>query len=98
MTESFDDTTDGQIVDELGALKAQTSDLAKPEKALKGELIQRLNGFGVAEGALFRAAVSTAVSWVLDTQAIKVEMPEEWLKARTKKRESTTVRVSAQIA
>ncbi len=71
------------------------NDLSKRQDALKGEIIQRLDGFGVAEGALFRAAVSAAVSWVLDTQAIKVEMPEEWLKARTKKRASTTIRVSA---
>ena len=76
MTDALDDTTDAQLVDELGSLKAQLADLGKREQTLKGELIRRLGGDGVADGALFRAAVSTAVSWVLDTLAIKVEMPE----------------------
>ena len=98
MTDSFDDTTDGQIVDELGTLKAQVSDLTKREKALKGELIQRLDGFGVAEGALFRAAVSTSTSCSLDTAAIKAEMPEAWLQAHSKERETTTVRIGARTA
>ncbi len=98
MTDVFDDTSDGQIVDELGALKAQVSDLTKREKALKDEIIRRLDGFGVTEGALFRAAVSTSTTCSLDTKAIREKMPEAWLQAHSKQRETTTVRIGARTA
>ena len=83
----------GDLADALGKLKAEAANVKAREDALKAELIAR--GVAEAEGALFRATVSEAARWTLDSDRVKAEMGEAWYSARCKVGISTTVRVSA---
>ena len=51
----------GEVVDQLGSVKAQISDLETREKALRDELIRR--GITAASGDAYGANVSSAVRW-----------------------------------
>ena len=55
----------GDLVDRLGALKAEIGGLQDQEKALREELIRR--GSPSIEGAAYSAAITEAVRWTLDT-------------------------------
>ena len=54
-----------QLVDQLGALKAEIAALEGREKTLREELLHR--GITEAEGARFSAMITQAVRWTLDT-------------------------------
>jgi hypothetical protein len=83
----------GDIADQLGRLKADAADLKAREDALKAELIRR--GATEAEGALFRATLTEAARWTLDTDRVKAEMGEPWYSSHCRVGTSTTLRVSA---
>jgi hypothetical protein len=93
MATAFHNHTAGQIVDELGSIKAQIADLKAREDALKAELIAR--GAAEAEGSLFRATISTAMRWTLDAERVKAEMGENWYTTRCKTSAVTSLRISA---
>jgi hypothetical protein len=94
----FDNLSDGQLVDELGALKAELAELNERENALKSALIAR--GVGEVEGARFRASISAeSIRWTLDGAAVKAEMGEAWVPRHSKRsRVSPAVRIAARIA
>jgi hypothetical protein len=83
----------GDLVDELGAIKAEAAEVKAREDALRAELISRK--LSEAEGALFRASVTEATRWTLDTDRVKSEMGDAWCTARSKVAAVTTVRVCA---
>jgi hypothetical protein len=93
MISPFHNHTAGQIVDELGSIKAQIADLKAREDALKAELIAR--GNTEAEGALFRATISTAMRWSLDSERVKAEMGDDWYSSRCRVASVTSLRISA---
>lgn len=76
-----------QLVDRLGALKAEIAALDAGEKALRDELLRR--GITEAEGVRFSAA---------DTKAVKVEMGAPWYDARCRQSLVTTVAVKPRVA
>src|SRR5262249_47175724 len=61
----------GDLVDELGALKARIADLEAPEKLLRAELIDRRTT--CAEGSVYSATVTGAVRWTLGSKAVRAE-------------------------
>jgi hypothetical protein len=85
--------TNGALVDELGTVKAQAADLKAREDALKAELIARR--VTEAEGALFRATITDATRWTLDTDKVKSETGTDWYVARCRVSATTTVRLCA---
>jgi hypothetical protein len=89
----FHNLSAGALADELGAIKSDLADLKAREDALRTELIRR--GVSEAEGALFRATVSEATRWTLDTDRVKSEMGAAWYETHCKGSLTTTVRVSA---
>ena len=72
----FHNVSAGDLVDQLGALKAEIAALEDREKSLRDELIRR--GVSEARGALFGASVTQAIRWTLNTAAIKSEMGLPW--------------------
>jgi hypothetical protein len=93
---SLNNLSVGQLIDELGQVKAEAAEIEQREKALKAELIARK--VTEAEGALFRATVTEALRQSLDAEAIKAEMGERWYGIHCKVGVTTTVRVSARIS
>jgi ABC-type xylose transport system substrate-binding protein len=93
MATQFDNLSAGQLVDELGQVKAEAAEIEAREKELKAELIAR--SVTEAEGALFRATVSEALRETIDTEKVKAEMGATWWSARCRIGVVTTVRVSA---
>ncbi|HLJ18974.1 MAG TPA: hypothetical protein VKU84_02185 [Stellaceae bacterium] len=93
MTSTLHNYSAGDLVDELGALKADLANLKSREDAIRAELIGR--GVTEAEGALFRATITEATRWTLDTDRVKAEMGQAWYEGRCKIGTATTVRVSA---
>jgi hypothetical protein len=85
--------TIGQLVDELGQVKAEAAEIKAREDLLKAELTAR--DVTEAEGDLFRATVTVASRWTLDAERVKAEMGVGWYDARCKIGSVTTVRVSA---
>jgi hypothetical protein len=83
----------GEIVDQLGHAKAALADAHAAESALKAELIAR--GVTEAEGALFRATVTSGSRWTLNADAIRKELGELWVVSHSKVTTVTTVRVAA---
>jgi hypothetical protein len=83
----------GEIVDQLGRVKAEAAEIKAREDLLKAEMITR--GVSEAEGELFRATVTTASRWTLDAERVKAEMGAGWYDSRCKVGTVTTVRVSA---
>jgi hypothetical protein len=83
----------GEIVDQLGRVKAEAAEIKAREDLLKLELTAR--GVTEAEGDLFRATVTVASRWTLDAERVKSEMGVGWFDTRCKIGTVTTVRVSA---
>lgn len=81
----------GDLVDELGALKARIADLEARENLLRTELIYRRST--CAEGAVYSAAIAEAVRWTLDSKAVRAEMGDAWYDARCRQSMVTTVAV-----
>jgi len=89
----FHNLSAGQLADQLGALKADIADLETREKQLRDELVRR--GLSEVEGNLFRATISEAVRWTIETAKVKEEMGEAWWNARCRQGLVTTVAVKA---
>ncbi len=89
----FHNLSDGDLVDQLGAIKAELADVKAREDELKAQLIAR--GLPEAEGALFRATVSQGVRWTLDVERVRAEMGAAWCDQRSKVASVTGVRISA---
>ena len=81
----------GEVVDQLGSVKAQIADLETREKALRDELIRR--SITSAAGDAYDASVTETVRWTLDTKALKAEMGAAWYDARCRQALITTVKV-----
>lgn len=90
----------GQLADELGQVKAQIADLKRHEEKLKDQLKKLLKGQGEAEGALFRATVSTFPTTNVDWRAIaeRMEPSPQLVAAYTEHGEQTNVKVVARKA
>ena len=86
----------GELVDQLGGLKAAIADLEKRQKALRDELLAR--AVEQVEGAQFGATITQSVRWTLDTKAVKVEMGEGWYDRHCRQSMVTTVNVEPLIA
>ena len=89
----FDNLPVGEIVDQLGTVKAEIADLETREKLLRAELLKRC--VIEAEGAQYAAAVTQAVRWTLDTKAVRSEMGDAWFDRRCKQALVTNVTVAA---
>jgi hypothetical protein len=89
----FHNLSVSDLADRLGHAKAALADAQAAESALRAELIAR--GVSEAEGALFRATVTSGSRWTLNADTIREEMGELWTVARSKVATVTTVRVSA---
>src|SRR6202011_2711246 len=83
----------GQLVDELGQVKAEAAEIKAREDLLKAELTAR--DVTEAEGDLFRATVTVASRWTLDAERLKAEMGVGWYDSRCKIGSVTTVRATA---
>lgn len=83
------------IVDQLGALKAQQSDLKKRSGTLQEQLVKA--GVTEAEGALFRATVSTHDVETINWEAIarKLNPSQQLITGNTSKAKRTTVKIVA---
>ena len=86
----------GDLVDRLGALKAEIAALEAREKALRDELIRR--NVPAIEGAIYDATITDAVRWTIDTKAVKAEMGAAWWDARCRQALVTTVKTTARAA
>ena len=83
----------GELVDQLGSVKAEIADLETREKTLRGELLKRC--VIEAEGEQYAAAVTQAMRWTLDTKSVRSEMGDVWFDRRCKQGLVTTVTVAA---
>lgn len=83
----------GNLVDRLGALKAELCGLQAQEKALRDELIRR--GSSSLDGAVYSATITQAVRWTLDTGAVRSKMGADWYDAHCRQSVVTTVAVKA---
>jgi hypothetical protein len=89
----FHNLSAGDLVDRLGALKAELSGLQAQEKALRDELIRR--GSSSLDGAVYSATITEAVRWTLDTGAVRSKMGTDWYDAHCRSALVTTVTVRA---
>lgn len=88
------------IVDELGAIKADIADLDRKKKELEATL--KVHGVGTYDGSLYRVAISeVAAGLSLDPAAAERKLRElgvdgRWFSKNQKERAAyTTIRVSA---
>lgn len=83
----------GDLVDELGFLKAKIADLTEHEAEAKAEFIRRR--VKEAEGKKFRATRSSHKRESLDVGLIRDEFGDDWIKEHSRTRTVVSVRVSA---
>lgn len=84
------------LVDELGALKAQQAALAQREKAIKE--ILTASGQLDFDGAAYRATISVSQRETLDMQAVRAKLSDQFIRAHTYVTEVISLRVSARSA
>lgn len=83
------------VVDRLGTVKAQISDLTKVESELKQKLID--SGYKEVDGKLFRATVSNTTKETLVPKLVKMALTAAKYKACLRTTKSTVVRVNSRI-
>ena len=83
----------GELVDQLGSVKAEIADLEIRQQSLRAELLKRC--VTQAEGAVYAATVTQAVRWTIDAKAVRAEMGDAWWNERCKSALVTTVTVAA---
>jgi hypothetical protein len=81
-----------ELVDKLGATRAQLSELETAEKAVRAELLKRR--IGEATGKLFRGVLVSTSRLSLDTAALKREFGETWYEARCRNQLVTSFKVT----
>ena len=81
------------IVDRIGALKAQIAPLEKQLKKLQDELKAR--GAGRYEGELYDASVYNVERSTLDQDAVRAKLSPQFIAAHTKVSESLTIKLTA---
>src|ERR1051325_9708192 len=86
----------GELVDQLGSVKAEIADLETRQQSLRAELLKRC--VTEAEGALNAATVTQAMRWTLDATAVRAEMGDAWWNTRCKSALVTTVTVAVLAA
>ena len=84
------------LVDELGALKAQSASLAQREKAIKEILVG--NGSSDFEGNSYRATISVSERDTLDMAAVRAKLSPQFIAAHTKTTEVVVLKVVARSA
>jgi hypothetical protein len=77
-------------IDRLAAMREQLRKLEKDEQEL-AKVVAAM-GDGEHDGDKVRAVISTTSPERLDVEAIRAEMPEDWIKRFTKSKPQTTVR------
>jgi len=87
----FHNLSAGDLIDRLGALKAEIGGLQAPGKGAARELIRR--GLPSIEGAVYCAAITETVRWTLDTKGVRTEMGSSWYDAHCCQSLVTTVAV-----
>ena len=92
----FHNLSTGDLVDQLGGLKAAIADLEKRQKALRDELLAR--AVEQVEGAQFGATITRSVRWSLDTKSVKTEMGEGWYDRHCRQTSVTTVNIEPLVA
>lgn len=93
MPGQFDNRPLGDLVDELGAVKAAIADMEQREADLTDAL--KASGESAVEGALFRVTIAENVRESLDIAAIRKAMPAAWLAKFTRRSASYTLRVAS---
>lgn len=81
------------IVDRIGALKAQIAPLEKQLKKLQDELKAR--GAGRYEGELYDASVILSTRESLDLVAVRAKLSPQFITAHTSETEVVTLKVTA---
>lgn len=84
-----------ELVDTLGAIKAEIAELTAREKVLKDKLIAL--GETAIDGELFRATISTSERATLDMDAVRAKLSPQFITAHTNISTVTAVRVVARI-
>ena len=87
--------TPAQLVDEIGALRAQLAGPQKTLKALEAQL--KAFGTGTYQGVLWDANVSSHTRETLDMDAVRAKLSPQFLTAHTNETEVTTLRVTAKL-
>jgi len=75
-----------QITDKLNAVR-------KERDLLRENLIKKSRAYGLKKGSLGVLCISPTTSQLLDTKAIREDMPEEWIHDHTKIVEKTNVTI-----
>lgn len=83
---AFHNLSAGDLVDRLGTLKAEITDLETREKALR-------RAAPAIAGAVYDATITEVVRWTLDAKAVRSEMGDAWWNARCRQALVTTVAV-----
>jgi hypothetical protein len=83
----------GNIVDDLGTVKAEIAALQEKEKALVAKL--KLTGMNEINGTLFRATISDAERETVDTKQLRADLGEELIAPYLRSTSVSTCRVSA---
>lgn len=86
----------GDVVDELGTVRAQIAFAKGKEKALADEILAA--GRPEVEGRRFRAVIVQATRATLDMDAARRELGAEWCADHTRTSAVTSVRVSPRAA
>ena len=81
------------LVDRIGALKAQIAPLEKQLKKLQDELKAR--GAGRYEGDLYDASVILSTRESLDMDAVRAKLSHQFISASTRETEVVTLKVTA---
>src|SRR5438067_12050756 len=68
----FDNLPTGELVDQLGGVKAEIADLETRQQSLRAELLKRC--LTEAEGAVYAATVTQAMRWTLDAKPVRAEV------------------------
>jgi uncharacterized Zn finger protein len=84
-----------ELVDSLGAIKAEIATLTAREKVLKDKLIAL--GESAIDGDMYRATVSTSERETLDMSAVRAKLSPQFMAAHTNVTTVTAVRVVARI-
>ena len=89
-------TKTADLIDALGKVKAQASELARTEKAIKAAIAKRMNARGVdaLEGHYFRVVRVTAERECIDMEAVKRLLADPPVKRSS----VTTYRVNARVS